>query len=44
MMSTIARLLALLLVVLTLTSCGKKSSPSPPTDVPNTFPRAYPSH
>jgi hypothetical protein len=28
---------------LTLTGCGKKGPPEPPADVPNTFPRPYPS-
>jgi predicted small lipoprotein YifL len=28
---------------LALTSCGKRGVPEPPPDVPNTFPRPYPS-
>ena len=43
-MATFARVLAIMLVVLMLASCGKKSAPQPPTDVPNTYPQAYPSH
>jgi predicted small lipoprotein YifL len=39
----IARVLALLLVVLVLAGCGKKGTPQPPPDEPNTFPRTYPS-
>jgi len=42
-MSGWARVLALLLVVVALTACGKKGSPKPPADEPNTYPRAYPS-
>jgi predicted small lipoprotein YifL len=33
----------LLLVGLALASCGKKGDPKPPPDVPNTYPRVYPS-
>jgi predicted small lipoprotein YifL len=29
-------------LALPLASCGKKGSPQPPADVPNTFPRTYP--
>jgi hypothetical protein len=35
-------LLALILS-LALGGCGKKNAPQPPPDVPNTYPRAYPS-
>jgi predicted small lipoprotein YifL len=36
--------IALLLVLgLVLTACGKKGDPKPPPDVPNTYPRVYPS-
>jgi predicted small lipoprotein YifL len=42
-MSGWARLLALLLVVVALAACGKKGSPRPPADEPNTYPRNYPS-
>jgi len=28
---------------LMLTSCGRRNAPEPPPDVPNTFPRPYPS-
>ena len=35
--------LALVLsVLLPLAACGKKGSPSPPADEPNTYPRSYP--
>ncbi len=43
-MPILVRVLVLMLVVVTLAACGKKSSPSPPTDVPNTYPMQYPSH
>ena len=33
----------LLLIALALSGCGKKGSPQPPPDEPNTFPRTYPS-
>jgi predicted small lipoprotein YifL len=33
----------LLLVGLALAGCGKKGDPQPPRDVPNTYPRVYPS-
>ena len=42
-MSTHWRIVALALVVLALAGCGKKSSPSPPPGVPNTYPQPYPS-
>jgi predicted small lipoprotein YifL len=42
-MSGAARMLALLLVVAALASCGKKGPPRPPPDEPNTYPRTYPS-
>jgi hypothetical protein len=37
--------LAIVAVILSLalTGCGKKGPPEPPPDVPNTFPRPYPS-
>jgi hypothetical protein len=35
-------LLALILS-LALGGCGKKNAPQPPPDVPNTYPRPYPS-
>jgi predicted small lipoprotein YifL len=36
-------LLALsLAMLLPLAACGKKGSPSPPADEPNTYPRTYP--
>jgi hypothetical protein len=28
---------------LALAGCGKKNAPQPPPDVPNTYPRSYPS-
>ena len=31
------------LLSLALTGCGKRGVPEPPPDVPNTFPRPYPS-
>jgi len=30
-------------IVLALAGCGKKGNPQPPPDVPNTYPRTYPS-
>jgi hypothetical protein len=30
-------------VCLALAGCGKKGAPQPPPDVPNTYPRPYPS-
>jgi len=28
---------------LALTGCGRRNAPEPPPDVPNTYPRPYPS-
>ena len=42
-MSTLVRVMALVLIVAALAGCGKKGNPLPPTDVPNTYPRGYPS-
>ena len=39
----IGRTLILLVVALALAGCGKKGSPQPPPDEPNTYPRVYPS-
>ena len=39
----VGRLLILLVVALALAGCGKKGSPQPPPDEPNTYPRVYPS-
>ncbi len=39
----IARVLVLLVVAVALAGCGKKGSPQPPPDQPNTYPRTYPS-
>jgi hypothetical protein len=36
-------LTAAVVLSLALTGCGKKGPPEPPPDVPNTFPRPYPS-
>jgi hypothetical protein len=35
--------LATVILALALSGCGKKGAPAPPPDVPNTFPRPYPS-
>ncbi len=35
--------LSLALLALALSGCGKKNEPAPPKDVPNTYPRPYPS-
>jgi predicted small lipoprotein YifL len=43
MSGKIARVLILLIVVLGLAGCGKKGTPQPPPDQPNTYPRTYPS-
>ena len=42
-MSPLFRIIAVLLVAAALGGCGKKNSPQPPSDVPNTYPRTYPS-
>jgi predicted small lipoprotein YifL len=42
-MSALSRALAVLLIALALAGCGKKGAPQPPPDVPNTYPRTYPS-
>jgi len=41
-MSGIARLVALMLVLVMLAACGKKGAPQPPPDRPSTFPQEYP--
>jgi predicted small lipoprotein YifL len=41
--AVMARMLILCLVVLALAGCGKKGTPQPPADEPNTYPRTYPS-
>jgi hypothetical protein len=30
-------------LLLALTGCGRRNAPEPPPDVPNTYPRPYPS-
>jgi hypothetical protein len=35
--------LLMLILSLALGGCGKKNPPQPPPDVPNTYPRPYPS-
>ena len=42
-MSALSRALAVLLITAALAGCGKKGNPQPPPDVPNTYPRTYPS-
>ena len=42
-MSPLFRALTVLLIALSLAGCGKKGAPQPPPDVPNTYPRTYPS-
>jgi len=39
---TVLRVVAVLVVALALGGCGRKASPQPPADEPNTYPRAYP--
>jgi predicted small lipoprotein YifL len=41
-MSNLARVSALVLVILMLAACGKKGPPAPPPGVPNTYPQQYP--
>jgi predicted small lipoprotein YifL len=38
-----ALILALVTVSVALAGCGKRNAPLPPPDVPNTYPRPYPS-
>jgi hypothetical protein len=35
--------LAVLVLSMVLAGCGKRNAPEPPPDVPNTYPRPYPS-
>jgi hypothetical protein len=35
--------LCALALTLALTGCGKRNAPQPPPDVPDTYPRTYPS-
>ncbi len=42
-LAVVSRLLILFVVVLVLAGCGKKGTPQPPPNEPNTFPRTYPS-
>ena len=41
--AVVGRVLIVLLIALALAGCGKKGSPQPPPDEPNTYPRVYPS-
>jgi predicted small lipoprotein YifL len=38
-----ASVIVAVLLSLSLTGCGKRGTPEPPPDVPNTFPLPYPS-
>jgi hypothetical protein len=38
-----AIILFFLVICVTLAGCGKRNAPQPPPDVPNTYPRPYPS-
>jgi predicted small lipoprotein YifL len=40
--SAAALILAVLLMAVMLTGCGKKGLPQPPPDEPNTYPQPYP--
>jgi predicted small lipoprotein YifL len=42
-MNALFRIVAVLLIAAALAGCGKKGEPQPPPDVPNTYPRTYPS-
>ena len=42
-MSALSRALVVLVIAVALAGCGKKGNPQPPPDVPNTYPRTYPS-
>jgi predicted small lipoprotein YifL len=42
-MTALFRIVAVLLIAVALAGCGKKGDPQPPPDVPNTYPRTYPS-
>ena len=35
--------LVAIVLALALTGCGRRNLPDPPSDVPNTYPRPYPS-
>ena len=43
-LKTGTKIVMMLMVAALLAGCGKKGNPSPPTDVPNTYPRTYPSY